>query len=67
MRTGYEMGLDRAGCCSPGVARQFAPLLKVISSFGAFTVFHLQLYRSPHGRGGQDKRQEGEGSKNGFC
>jgi hypothetical protein len=59
MRTGYEMGLGMAGCCGSGVARQFAPLPKAISSLGALTGFHLQVYRSLH--------QEGEGFQDGFC
>ena len=61
------MALATGGTCTSGVAREFAPLLKAISSFSALTGFHLQVYRSLHCRGGMDKHQEGEGSKNGFC
>ena len=49
-----------AGCCSSGVARQFAPALKAVSSLGEFTGVHLQVYRSPRRRGDLAKRQEGE-------
>jgi len=49
-----------ARSCSFGVAREFAPPPKAISSLGALTGLYLQVYRSPQGRGGMEKRQEGQ-------
>jgi len=52
---------------APGVVSQFAPLLKAVSSLGALTGFHLQVYPVGALLRGMDKGQEGKGFKNGFC
>jgi hypothetical protein len=61
------MALDRGRLLRPGVVSQFAPLLKAVSSLGALTGFHLQVYPVAALLRRMDKGQEGKGFKNGFC
>ena len=50
MGTGYEMCACMAGCCSSGVAGQFAPALQAAFRFGAFSGVHLPVCVVPSSR-----------------